>query len=343
MDDIKTRLLEDEQDAETLKRYELTRKMEATETCPNLINLSYIDEIRRLEQSENGIPIMIAHTEIPTRGKEEQTFLVSQEISETGDPKCVYEYTNTQKNHLISTGMDGKNPFTYREMEDYLSLQRTSLKMIKTEKKCGARGVIISKENTRKIDMNRDDEVADRIIGRASCARSCYAENERYKFLLLNSMVEKQDQNCLWWSFMPENNTCFLHTGALPEISQDYRRAGSVYGKETYANYNSIFGVVGCLDSNDHTEAFILLDGALMNIQELCQYIPHSSSDLQEQINHRCMNDFVYKKKILMSQRKIMSKINKMLEPTQFQTRRQKRMAAVAAFLPGLAQALNQQ
>ena len=103
MDDIKTRLLEDEQDAETLKRYELTRKMEATETCPNLINLSYLDDIRTLEQSENGIPIMIAHTEIPTRGKEEQTFLVSQEISETGDPKCVYEYTNTQKNHLIST------------------------------------------------------------------------------------------------------------------------------------------------------------------------------------------------------------------------------------------------
>ena len=105
---------------------------------------------------------MMAHTEIPTRGKEEQTFLVSQEISETGEPKCVYEYTNTQKNHLISTGMDGKNPFTYREMEDYLKLQRTSLKMIKTEKKCGARGVIISEENSRKIDMNRDDEVADR-------------------------------------------------------------------------------------------------------------------------------------------------------------------------------------
>ena len=72
-------------------------------------------------------------------------------------------------------------------------------------------------------------------------------------------------------------------------------------------------------------------------VQELCQYIPHSSSDLQEQINHRCMNDFVYKKKILMSQRKIMRKITKMLEPTQVQTRRQKRMAAVAAFLPGLA------
>ena len=111
--------------------------------------------------------------------KRADNFIVS--LSNMGDqePVCYFEYSKSQIEEIRSSGLDGQTPWTYKEMENYLKLQRSSLKMRGTNKNCGERGVIISNTNTRKISMNKNDEVSDRTIGRASCARTCYAENER--------------------------------------------------------------------------------------------------------------------------------------------------------------------
>ena len=109
--------------------------------------LNFMDDLRNIEEVQNAHPILLAHTEIAGRGKRADNFIVS--LSNMGDqePVCYFEYSKSQIEEIRSSGLDGQTPWTYKEMENYLKLQRSSLKMRGTNKNCGERGVIISNTN----------------------------------------------------------------------------------------------------------------------------------------------------------------------------------------------------
>ena len=335
--DVEKRLHENQEELDSLLKFEKTSKGAVSLNCPNfeMNSESHLDDINDDKFSElNGhLPVRIAHGE--HTGKDGSLhFLVTMEKKQ-GTTFCFFEYSVYQRNHIQDSAIDTKLPYTYQEMEVYFELQSSSMINIETWQKCAARGVVVSnEEDTRIVNMTHSQKITDQIIGRASCARLCMSEDYKFNFLLKNNEQTKEDWPCKWWAYTPEVNMCYLYKGDMPKISQDYRRAGSVYGSETYKDYNSVYGPVKCIDRVDTHNPYLLVNSEVVNVHEICTYKHQGVSGMQDIILNQCYKEYQYRHNELLEQKQAFEEIHKMLRTTTVS--RPKR--AATAVLPFLIQ-----
>ena len=201
--------------------------------------------------------------------------------------------------------------------------------------------MIVEDEDDIILNMTGSNIFLDSLFGRASCSRTCYSRNEQYKFHRDNkSIVNCSESQCVdphpckYWSYVPNENICILHPKLSPtdKISTDYRRAGSIHGKETYRDYISINAEVGCIDRNDHVEPYIILGKQSVSVSKICSYIPTGKSNLQQEIKAQCYQDYMYRTQHIEKEVQMMDKIEKLLKDSNVeektQTQRSKRFAA---------------
>ena len=327
--DLDQRLDENEKEMKSLLDFEKTTKAAVALSCPNfqMNGQSHIDDINdvKFRELNDGLPVRIAHGE-HTGEDGSLDFLVTME-KKKGKTFCFFEYSVYQRNNIQSSAIDTELPYTYQEMEVFFDLQSASMINIETRESCAARGVVVANADTRTFNMTRNEKITDQIIGRASCARLCMSEDYKFNFLLKNNEKTKNEWPCKWWAYTPEDNMCYLHKGDMPKISKDYRRAGSLYGSETYKDFNSLFGPVKCVDRSDTRNPFILIDSEVVNVQEICKYVHNGISAMQDIIVTQCYPDFTFRHTELVEQRATLKHINEMLTPTTVQ--RHKRLAAL--------------
>lgn len=346
---IKERILRDKEETNSLKDFDKVKKKDLPLLCPNFegYNNLFVDDIKD-PKFELHDSVRVVHGE-HSPASDGHRFIVTMYRSEN-QSVCQFEYSEYQKHLLQLSAFDARNPYTYHEQEEYINFQSASMHNIHTHEECAKRGVVVKDSEDVVINMTNTNFFEDRLVGRASCARLCYSRNSQYEFIQENPSLEVKCSEkdcflphaCKFWSFVPDDNLCYLHPkiGPQDEVSTYYRRAGSVYGAETYRDYTSINGEVGCLDKLDTSKPFILIGDKYVGVIQLCSYIHSGTSDLHKTVHAQCYQDFLHRQSEQNKEQEKLDQIDLLLETNI--ASRSKRFAStllkVATQIPSIVQ-----
>ena len=335
IEDVEKRLNLDEDETSQLLTFEKVTKNAIKTSCPNFkfLGQEHVDDIKdvKFTHLKTDVPMRIAHGEHPGDKLHDYIVYIKQEDDEQ---YCYFEYSQHLREKLQSASLDSKLPHTYAEMEYFFNLQSGAMEHYMTHEPCSERGVVIFEEGDHKINMTNTNKFTDSIIARASCSRLCLSRETHFNFVLKNSAYNKKIPNahpCKFWSFVPEDNFCYLHEAYNPEVSKDYRRLGSVYGQETYKDYNSIHGTVGCIDKYDSSLPFVKIGQEVIRASEVCRYLHTGETSMTDMVASQCFQDFLFRSEDLNEQNKIFSRISELLKPKKKEIK--KRFAAILPFL----------
>ena len=258
----------DRSETDSLQRFENVKKQDLEYQCPNFqIDDAYIDDINQVKINDLGAsPLRVFHGEHPPRAGE-LGFIVT--ISKLNNKEvCEFEYSEHQRKVLKATAMDAIKPDDW-EVNDYHHKQKASMAHITTHESCAQKGILVLDPEDMVINMTFNNFHEDRLLGRSSCGRACHSNNVQHDFNLKNSFIDEnclqegecfQTRPCKYWSFVYEENLCYLHSYVGPEDSVLKYYRNEITG---------LHGESGCVDKFDNTDPFIL-SGSNFVVQHKC-------------------------------------------------------------------------
>ena len=319
---VKKQLEMDRSETDSLKQLENVQKQDLEYQCPNFqITGEYIDDINNVSMEDVGaVPLRIFHGEHPPRAGELDFIVTMKTIN--NKEVCEFEYSEHQRQILQSN--------------------RGSMVHLTTHEECAKQGILVldSKEDMV-INMTFTNLDDDRQIGLSSCSRACHSYSVQHEFHLKNSFLDEQclqeetcfqPRPCKYWSFIYEDNLCYIHGHVGPEDS-----VLNYYMKEI----TGLHGQSGCVSNNDQKDPYILSGSKFVGVAQVCNYIPNGQSDLRKKIKSNCQKDFMYRNEIQMKEEGKIRNIEMFLENAT-EKHRKKRFAnillGVASQIPAITQ-----
>ena len=191
---------------------------------------------------------------------------------------------------------------------------------IQTKKECGKMGLFAKDGMLHKL--TNKDNFQEKMIGRSSCARLCYSRSKNYDFYINNPNFELlincshnscwKPFSCYHWSYDLNSNVCYLHTEKDFIKIEDYEERAK-YGR-SFSDFLTVNGETGCLTLSDVQNPYILVDGKIFDVPDVCTYLHSAESNLTEITKSQCYSDFLYReihhKKEEELLDKIVSKLN---------------------------------
>ena len=203
---------------------------------------------------------------------------------------------------------------------------------IHTQKSCGKRGIYAKGGMIHYL--NYKNTFQEKLVGRSSCARLCYSRMKSFEFNKNNAKFEilsNCSKNSCWkqfpcyhWSYNPIENTCILHTENYPEniITEYEKRVEEAGGKIDFIDYLTTNGEMGCLSFHDIHNPYVMLNGKIYDVPNLCTYLHIGESNLTEMTKSQCYNDYLYREQYQKKEEELLEEIKSELLETESRSKR---------------------